>query len=192
MSCHTWSYHKLSVSDEVKKQMQEKFEKKYEQIFSLKDEELFNIWKQEMRERYPKVPAEVIEPQFSFPDYAEGLKETRKELKNENTIEKIRHGDFTNAELLIDFNDFIEHKDKLILFYNGNFYIEDDDIAFDMFRVNYAEKIFTDAESLITWLKTQKYVGYYKEHKNIGFCDELCERIQKTFNDNPDILIEFG
>lgn len=192
MGCHTWSYRKLALSDETKQKMRETFEKKYEQIFSLTDEELFNIWQQELRERFPELPEEELKPDFTLQDYSEELDDIRKELQEENILEQIRNDDFTHVKLLIDIDDFIDHDDELILFHNGSFYIEDEDLASDMFRVDYTDKMFTDAESLIAWLETQKYVGYYKDYENLGLCDELRERICNLFAENPDILIEFG
>ena len=192
MGCHTWSYRKLALSDETKQKMRETFEKKYEQIFSLTDEELFNIWQQELREHFPELPEEALKPDFTLQDYSEELDGIRKELREKNILEQIRNDDFTHVKLLVDLDDFIDHDDELILFHNGSFYIEDESLATDMFRVDYTDKMFTDAESLIAWLETQKYVGYYKDYENLGLCDELRERICNLFAENPDILIEFG
>ena len=117
---------------------------------------------------------------------------TREELIRDKIFEQIRKGDFTNAELLLDFDDFIDNPEHgLVLFYNGDFYLEDDELASDLFRVNYSSKKFTDSESLISWLETQKYVGYYKERENVGLCDELRSEIRCIFAENKDILIEF-
>ena len=193
MGCHTWSYRKIAVSDETKQKMKDKFEEKYKDLFSLSNKELFDKWKQEMRERYPNVDEKIIEPSFTFEEYAEGLIGTREELIRDKILEQIRKGDFTNAELLLDFDDFIDNPEHdLVLFYNNEFYLEDDELASDLFRVNYSEKKFTDAESLISWLETQEYVGYYKERKNVGLCDELRSEIRRIFDENKDILIDFG
>ena len=193
MGCHTWIYRKIAVADDVKQRMKEKFEEKYNDLFTLSNEELFNKHKKELRERFPDVSEEIIEPNFTLEEYAEGLEETRKEIKRDNILEQIRNNDFTNAQLLIDFDDFIENpENEIIQFYNRDFYIEDDEIGCDLFRVDYNENMFTDAESLISWLETQNYVGYYKDRENIGLCDELRDEIRKLFDEHPDILIDFG
>ena len=194
MSSHTWTYRKIKVAEDVQQRMKDKFEEKYNNLFTKSNQELYDIYWKEMYEQYPDVDKKFFEPRFSVQDYAEDLNRIREEVKKENVLEQVRNNNFEHAQLLIDFEDFIDNSNgEIIQFYKDAFYINDDSIGMDLFRVDYNEKVFSDAESLIEWLSTQKYVGFYdKEYNNLGFCDKLCQKIRKLFAKHPDIIIDFG
>lgn len=195
MGCHTWSYVKFKPSDEVIEKMKNDFIEKYHHYMNDTPKEIFDDNERYLKERFP----DYVPESYSSIDQGEFEEEVeywRGILIKYNVLEQIKSGDFTNFEILLDEGDYLNPpgNDSMILFYNNEWYAQDDSIASDMFRVgNYPEEKFTDAESLIAWLKTLEYVGYYPcSNDNVGMCEELEEKIRDAFAEHPGLLIEFG
>lgn len=208
MGCHTWSYIKVAVPEQIVKKMQSDFQERYNEYMNCSYQELLDRFNHRMDILYPSVPEEYRHLNISSDEYKEEVDEMREYLKENNALENILSGNFECFRCLLDFDDYLEFIDlkgikgipnKLgyqndLRWFSGNFYVGTT-VLHDFFRVDkYPEEFFTEPELLIKWLSKRKYVGFWKDgcQKNLGFCEELKTKIRNAFAEYPGLLIEFG
>ncbi len=193
MGCHTWSYVKFKPSDDAIEKMKNKFIEKYHHYMTHSPEEILAYNDRELKEKFPDYKAEDYPTDIG--EFTSEVQYWRQYMLDNDILKKVESDDFSHIDVLVDDAYYLlgPDDDRMLLFYKGEWYVEDSSIASDMFRVGYSEEKFTDAESLIAWLKTQKYVGYYPcSNDNVGMCEELEKEIRDAFDEHPGLLIEFG
>ena len=180
MGCHTWSYIPVEMPEKTIEKMKQDFESLYDEMMTLSPKELVERQNNRLRENYPnsKVDVESIINQYPEQECIESNEWVKKGLLETDALEKVRHNDFSNLEILINPNDYYDGPREAdwsdIEWHDGQWYRETY-AAMDLFRVsNYPEDYFTDPEKLIEWLATRDYVGYHPAGDgNKGLCEEL-------------------
>ena len=197
MGCHTWSYIRFNPKKEDVERLKKDFEKLYKEYMGCTPQEIFLNNLKRLQKKYPSYkPDESSLP--SQEEMKEEVEYWRNYLIENNVYHKvINDDDFSYDLVFIDPSDYLLPKEddkNDLLFYEGNWYLGDDKIAGDLFRVSeYPKDVFLDSESLIKWLETRDYVGYYPSgDSNLGLCDELKKEIRKVYSENPGLLINFG
>ena len=197
MGCHTWSYIRFEPKKEDVERLKKDFATLYHHYMRDTPQEIFLDNLKRLQEKYPSYkPDETNLP--SQEEMEEEVKYWRNYLIENNVFSLVMNdNDFSYELVFIDPADYLvpeDRKSDLLTFYNGNWYLENSEVASDLFRVSgYPEDVFLDPESLIEWLGTRDYVGYYPAgDSNLGLCDELKEEIRRVYKENPGLLIEFG
>ena len=195
MGCHTWSYIRFSPKKENIERLKKDFEELYKEYMNCIPREIFQNNSKRLQEKYPSYEPDPLPSQKEMEDE---VRYWREYLIRNDVYKKVMEEDNFSYELVvIRPSDYLvpeERSTDLLIFYKGNWYLEDNKIAGDLFRVSgYPNDVFLDSKSLIEWLETRDYVGYYPAgDTNLGLCDELKKEIQKIYSENPGLLIDFG
>lgn len=175
MSCHTWGYKRIEdfpkhVYEDIKSECDEKAKRVLEDTRTAEE-----IYQLSLSRGY----------YISLKYIKIGLERRRKiALKYKNNID-------SNPTLIRYYINCKYNDNKVYIADNKNY---DEYIRID----NYPNKVFTDAETLIKFCNRNGWVHVYwfnKEEQLIKGNENIKEaknRIRKMFNENKNVLIDFG